>query len=147
VFFIRLARFRLDCFVISLAAVVFSVTLLPCSGTAAEILHWLGLLAISSLFFLQGARLSSEAVPSGAMHWHLHSVITSTTFVIFVAIGALLSLAVPELLTRTLWVGLPNSHPYKDFPGSPARTNQTIYSLLRAQAQQRRASSDGGVQT
>src|ERR1039458_6602294 len=97
---------RLDGFVISLAGVVLSATVIPCQGDSAKLFHALGMLAISSLFFLQGARLSREAILKGISHWKLHAAIASTTFILFPLIGLGLSTAVPQLLPPVLWLGV-----------------------------------------
>ena len=56
-------RLRPDVFVMALAGTVTVATLLPCQGTSARIFHASGLIAIATLFFLQGARLSREVDP------------------------------------------------------------------------------------
>jgi predicted Na+-dependent transporter len=57
--FVRfLSRFQPDGFVIALIGTVAVAALLPCQGTSAKVFHALGVLAVGSLFFLQGARLS-----------------------------------------------------------------------------------------
>jgi solute carrier family 10 (sodium/bile acid cotransporter), member 7 len=101
-----LCRLRLDWFVLSLVGTVLAATLLPCYGIAAIGFRALGMLAIASLFFLQGARLSREAVLGGIAHWRLHTTIAMTTFIVFPAIGVLLSHAFPKLLPPTLWLGV-----------------------------------------
>ena len=73
-----LVRLNIDRFVIALAATVALASLLPCQGAAANCFHALGIFAIASLCFLQGARLSREAVIAGMTNWRLH-----TTFVLF----------------------------------------------------------------
>jgi sodium/bile acid cotransporter 7 len=80
--------------------------LLPCRGTAATTFHALGIFAIASLFFLQGARLSRGSVLSGITHWRLHTTIATTTFVLFPAISLMLSHLFPNLLPQTLWLGV-----------------------------------------
>ncbi|HKM72768.1 MAG TPA: bile acid:sodium symporter, partial [Stellaceae bacterium] len=77
------SRFQPDGFVLALIGTVAVATLLPCQGTSAVIFHALGSLAVASLFFLQGARLSRAALVAGAEHWRLHAAITSATFVLF----------------------------------------------------------------
>ena len=86
-----LVRLNIDRFVIALAATVALASLLPCQGAAANCFHALGIFAIASLFFLQGARLSREAVVAGMTNWRLHCTIASTTFVLFPIIGAVLT--------------------------------------------------------
>ena len=59
----------------------------PVSG---EVAHWSGSparCAIALLFFLQGARLSRAAVLAGILHWRLHLMIFTSTFVVFPLLG------------------------------------------------------------
>jgi sodium/bile acid cotransporter 7 len=102
----RLGRLHPDRFVLSLVAVVLMATLLPCRGQTADIFHALGLFAIASLFFLQGARLSRDAVIAGITHWRLHAAIGATTFILFPLFGMVLLTAFPHLLPQPLWVGV-----------------------------------------
>jgi solute carrier family 10 (sodium/bile acid cotransporter), member 7 len=101
-----LGRFQPDGFVIALIGTVAMATLLPCQGMGARIFHALGSLAIASLFFLQGARLSRDAVVAGATHWRLHVAITSTTFAVFPLLGLGLWAVAPDALPRSLWLGV-----------------------------------------
>jgi solute carrier family 10 (sodium/bile acid cotransporter), member 7 len=101
-----LPRLRIDGFAFSLVLVVLAATFLPCQGMAAKFLHLLGIAAIGSLFFLQGARLSREAVWAGITHWRLHGIVASTTFVIFPLTGLALTLAIPAALPPILWLGV-----------------------------------------
>jgi solute carrier family 10 (sodium/bile acid cotransporter), member 7 len=72
-----------DWFTLSLVVTVLFATLVPCSGAAASVVHVLAICAIGSLFFLQDARLSRDAVVGGITHWRLHATIAMTTFVLF----------------------------------------------------------------
>lgn len=101
-----LPRPRIDGFALSLVLVVLAATFLPCHGEAARVFHILGIAAIGSLFFLQGARLSREAVWAGITHWRLHGMVASTTFVIFPLIGLALTVAIPAALPPILWLGV-----------------------------------------
>jgi sodium/bile acid cotransporter 7 len=101
-----LSHLRPDGFVLALAGTVAVATVLPCQGTSAEVFHALGSLAIASLFFLQGARLSRAALVTAAEHWRLHAAITSATFVLFPLIGLALWTAAPHALPRLLWSGV-----------------------------------------
>ena len=103
---LSLSHLRPDWFVLSLASAVLFAALLPCSGMAASVFHVLAICAIGSLFFLQGARLSRDAVLSGITHWRLHVTIGMTTFVLFPTIGWALSHLFPQLLPATIWAGV-----------------------------------------
>jgi sodium/bile acid cotransporter 7 len=103
----RLAIHRpVDGFVLSLFGVVLAATLLPCRGGSARVFHVAGFLAIGSLFFLQGARLSRDAVLRGIMHWRLHAVINATTYLLFPLVGQGLIMAFPHLLPPALSLGV-----------------------------------------
>ena len=102
----NLRRFHPDLFVLSLAGVVLAATVLPCRGAIAGAVHIAGIGAIASLFFLQGARLSRDAVVGGIMHWRLHATIGAVTFVLFPLIGWCLVALFPHLLPSALWLGV-----------------------------------------
>jgi sodium/bile acid cotransporter 7 len=101
-----LRRIHPDHFVLSLVGVVLAATLLPCRGVVASVCHVGGIFAISSLFFLQGARLSRDAVVGGIAHWRLHATIGASTFVLFPLIGLSLITIFPHLLPQPLWLGV-----------------------------------------
>jgi sodium/bile acid cotransporter 7 len=91
-------RARPDWFILALIAVVATASLLPCRGVGAHVFGMLAVAAISSLFFLQGARLSREAIVAGMTHWRLHLAIASATFVLFPLLGlGLIGIAHQEL--------------------------------------------------
>ena len=102
----RLVRWRPDTFVLALAATLTLATLLPCRGSSAAIMSTLGMLAVGSLFFLQGARLSREAIVAGMTNWRLHLVIGAATFAIFPMFGTALTALLPHALTPTLVLGV-----------------------------------------
>jgi solute carrier family 10 (sodium/bile acid cotransporter), member 7 len=93
-------------FVPALVGVVATASFLPCRGSGARAFDALAVLAIASLFFLQGARLSRDAVATGAKNWRLHLGITSTTFVLFPLFGSAILALYPAALTPSLGVGL-----------------------------------------
>ena len=102
----NLRLIRPDGFVLSLIGVVIVATVLPCDGRGTRIFAALGTLAIASLFFLQGARLSRDAIMDGLTHWRLHLVTASTTFVIFPCIGLGLRALFPTALPPLPWMGV-----------------------------------------
>jgi solute carrier family 10 (sodium/bile acid cotransporter), member 7 len=93
---------RSEWFVLALVLVVMTASALPCYGRGAEVFSRLAVLAISSLFFLQGARLSRDAIFGGMTHWRLHLAIMCTTFILFPLLGlgviALVQRALPDPL-------------------------------------------------
>ncbi|HEY2618419.1 MAG TPA: bile acid:sodium symporter family protein [Acetobacteraceae bacterium] len=99
-------RLRPDAFVMALLGTVTVATLLPCQGTSARLFHALGLFAIASLFFLQGARLSRESILAGMTNWKLHAAIAATTFALFPVLGTALIAMMPHALDRTLVLGV-----------------------------------------
>ncbi len=101
-----LSTFRPDNFTLAIVASVGLASLLPAGGAAADAVHVLTILAIALLFFLHGARLSREAVLSGALHWRLHLVVLCSTFVLFPLLGVALRHAFGSVLPNSLLVGL-----------------------------------------
>jgi solute carrier family 10 (sodium/bile acid cotransporter), member 7 len=97
---------RIDWFAMSLAGTLLAATLLPCHGDSAQAFHAAGIMAIAALFFLQGARLSRDAILNGVMHWRLHAFVASTTFVLFPLIGLGLARLFPAVLPGSLWLGV-----------------------------------------
>jgi solute carrier family 10 (sodium/bile acid cotransporter), member 7 len=106
---LRVARGRflpIDGFIMALAGTLAAATVVPCRGESAQVFHGLGTVVITSLFFLQGARLSRTSVVHGMTHWRLHAAIGVTTFVLFPSLGIALVGLVPHLLPRSLWLGV-----------------------------------------
>jgi sodium/bile acid cotransporter 7 len=101
-----LSLFRPDPFTLALIAVVVTASLFPCHGTSETVFKWLAVFAIAALFFLQGARLSREAVLAGLTHWRLHLLILAATFVFFPLFGVTLRFLFRPLLTEPLWLGV-----------------------------------------
>src|SRR3954468_7976608 len=79
-------------------------SILPVRGEAATVVGWVVKIAIALLFFLHGAKLSREAVVAGLTHWRLHLTILAFTFVLFPALGLLISRS--SLLSPTLSSGM-----------------------------------------
>jgi solute carrier family 10 (sodium/bile acid cotransporter), member 7 len=102
----RIRRLRPDVFVMALTGTVAVATLLPCQGSSARIFHAAGIGAIALLFFLQGARLSREAILAGMTNWKLHAAIAGTTFVLFPILGSALITLTPHALDGTLVLGV-----------------------------------------
>ena len=102
----RVLRLVPDSFTLAIVAAVVLSLVLPCSGESAR---WVAIgseLAIALLFFLQGARLSRQAVLAGILHWRLHLIIMAATFVVFPLLGLALSPLSGWLLAPSLYAGL-----------------------------------------
>jgi solute carrier family 10 (sodium/bile acid cotransporter), member 7 len=95
-----------DGFTLSILAIVIIGAFFPCRG---EFARWVGIaskIAISLLFFLQGARLSRTAVLAGILHWRLHLQIFSSTFIVFPLLGLALQPISGTVIAPPLYVGL-----------------------------------------
>ena len=101
-----LSSFKPDNFTLAIVATVGLASVLPASGAAAAAVHVATILAIALLFFLHGARLSREAVLTGALHWRLHLVVLCATFVLFPLLGLLMRHTLGAVLPDSLLVGL-----------------------------------------
>lgn len=102
----RIFRLLPDSFTLAIVAAVVLSLALPCRGESA---HWVAIgseIAIALLFFLQGARLSRQAVLAGILHWRLHLIIMAATFVVFPLLGLALSPLSGRLLAPSLYAGL-----------------------------------------
>ncbi len=97
---------RPDPFLLALLGTLVVATLLPCRGEATALFHALTIVVIAVMFFLQGARLSRQAMLSGLVAWRLHAVIFGCTFLLFPLLGLGLHAMLPRLLTPTLWLGI-----------------------------------------
>lgn len=95
-----------DPFLLALVATLLLASVLPCQGAATTVFHVLTIIVIALMFFLQGARLSRQAMLSGLGHWRLHLAIFACTFVLFPLLGVALHALLPHLLTPTLWLGI-----------------------------------------
>jgi solute carrier family 10 (sodium/bile acid cotransporter), member 7 len=95
-----------DNFTLALVGTVIVASLLPCRGTVAVGFNWLTNVAIGLLFFLHGAKLSREAIISGATHWRLHLVVLLSTFVMFPLLGLALKPVLTPLVTPQLYMGI-----------------------------------------
>lgn len=96
----------LDPFLILLLMTVAMASFFPCHGSGVLFFNNLAVIAIALMFFLQGARLSRQAVIEGIFHWRLHLLIFACTFVIFPILGLGLHYLFPKMLLPDLWMGI-----------------------------------------
>lgn len=95
-----------DNFTIALVATVIVASLLPCRNQAAYAFNIATNCAIATLFFLNGAKLSREAVVAGATHWRLHLLVLSCTFVMFPILAVALRPVLEPLVGKDLYIGV-----------------------------------------
>jgi sodium/bile acid cotransporter 7 len=101
-----LAKLRPDGFTCALVVTVLLGSFFPCPEPFVPAFGRLTQVAIALLFFLHGARLSTETVIAGFTHWRLHIVILAVTFVLFPIVGLLLGFLSPSLISPALYSGL-----------------------------------------
>lgn len=95
-----------DTFTILLVFSVVLASLLPASGSFADHFGVATSLAIALLFFLHGARLSTDIVIAGVLHWRLHLFILLTTFAVFPLLGMAFGLLPKSILPQPLYLGI-----------------------------------------
>lgn len=102
----RIMTFLPDGFTLAIVATVVVASFIPCYGEGAKIFSGLTTAAIAVMFFMQGARLSREAVFAGFGHWRLHLTILASTFVVFPLLGFGFRAMFPHLMNPALLMGL-----------------------------------------
>lgn len=102
----KLLQFLPDGFTLAIVAMVVVASIVPCYGVGAVIFGHLTTLAIATMFFMQGARLSREAVVAGLAHWRLHLTILASTFLLFPLLAFGFSALFPHLLSPVVMLGL-----------------------------------------
>ena len=95
-----------DSFTIALLFTVLLATVAPCQGRVAQAFEVITSGAIALLFFLHGAKLSRDAIITGAAHWRLHALVFFGTFVLFPILGLLLRPLGSVWLTPELYLGI-----------------------------------------
>jgi sodium/bile acid cotransporter 7 len=101
-----LSRIGIDPYLIALLATVAFAAVFPVEGQAAYAFSYVVFWAIWLLFFLYGAKLSTDAVIAGITHWRLQGLVLISTFVLFPVIGLVLTVVFKSWLPTELSVGL-----------------------------------------
>ena len=101
-----LSRVKLDVYLLALLATVALAAVLPARGLAEPIAKYAVYVAVFLLFFLYGARLSTQAVVQGIVHWRLQGIVLLSTFALFPLIGLGLTAALARWLAPDLATGL-----------------------------------------
>jgi sodium/bile acid cotransporter 7 len=104
--FTALRRFRPDPYIVALLSTVVVASLVPARGAFADALDQVVVVAIGFLFFLYGARLSTETVVAGIKHWRLHGLVLIATFVLFPLLGLAVQLLPGNVLSDQLSNGV-----------------------------------------
>lgn len=99
-------RFKPDNFTLALLGTVTLASLLPATGTVAQVLESVTAWVIVLLFFLHGSKLSRQAIWAGIGHWRLHLAVTATTFMVFPLVGWALQPVLSWLLPTSLVQGM-----------------------------------------
>lgn len=102
----RWRRLRPDPYLLVLVAAVGVATVLPARGVGAHVLDRVVTVAIATLFFLYGARLSLHAALAGLRNWRLHTLALATTFVVFPLLVVVGRPLLAPLLGESLYLGL-----------------------------------------
>lgn len=100
-----------DGYVLLLLGMVALAAVLPATGPAVAPVEMAADIAVAFLFFLYGARLSTEQTVEGIRHWRLHVLVLGFTFVLFPLLGLASSYAGrpfigPELAAGMLFLTL-----------------------------------------
>jgi sodium/bile acid cotransporter 7 len=101
-----LSRLYPDRFTIALVTTAVAATVLPATGAAAPILKMVIVGSVAFLFFLQGARLSRQAIIQGAIHWRLHLMVFAATFILFPVLGLLTKTYLQSYLAPSIAIGI-----------------------------------------
>lgn len=102
-------RLIFDPFLLLLIGTVILASILPARGEGARIAGMLTDGGIVLLFFLHGAKLSRDAILSGAKAWKLHIATLGTTFIAFPLVGLVtqqVTVLPPEIRAGLLFLTL-----------------------------------------
>jgi solute carrier family 10 (sodium/bile acid cotransporter), member 7 len=101
-----LSLLRPDRFTLALVATAIAATLFPATGLASPVLKAVIASSIALLFFLQGARLSRNAIIQGAVHWRLQLLAFAATFLLFPILGLLTKFTLESYLAPGIALGV-----------------------------------------
>ena len=90
--------------VLIILAVIIAI-IAPARGNFADIFGQLTNVAIALLFFLYGARLSTQEALNGLKHWRLHLTILAFTFVVYPLIGIALR-PLTAVISHDMYLGI-----------------------------------------
>ena len=94
-----------DPLIVLIILAVFIAIIAPARGNFADIFGQLTNVAIALLFFLYGARLSTQEALNGLKHWRLHLTILAFTFVVYPLIGIALR-PLTAVISHDMYLGI-----------------------------------------
>ena len=100
-----LRRVGIDWYTLALIGCVLLASLMPARGVAAAALGNITYWAVSLLFFLYGAKLSTATIAQGLTNWSLQSLCLLCTFLLFPALTFAISPLTASLLPAAVSVG------------------------------------------
>lgn len=101
----RLKLPKTDPLILLIIAAVIVAIILPARGEFADWFSLATQIAIAVLFFLYGARLSTQEALNGLKHWKLHLLILAFTFLVFPVIGVALR-PLTYFISEELYMGI-----------------------------------------
>src|SRR5690606_34769072 len=104
--FMKRPRFLPDNFTLILIGLLVGASILPLRGSAVAVGVLATNLAIRLLFFLRGARLSTQAVIAGLTHWRLDGLVFACTFLLFPALGLALRPVLEPMIGPEPYMGM-----------------------------------------
>ena len=96
---------RPDPLIVLIILAVIIAIIAPARGNFADIVGQLTNVAIALLFFLYGARLSTQEALNGLKHWRLHLTILAFTFVVYPLIGIALR-PLTAVISHDMYLGI-----------------------------------------
>lgn len=94
-----------DSLIVLIILAVILAVIAPARGDFAETFGQLTNVAIAFLFFLYGARLSTQEALNGLKHWRLHLTILAFTFVVYPLIGIALR-PLTAFISHDMYLGI-----------------------------------------
>jgi sodium/bile acid cotransporter 7 len=101
-----LRRIGLDRYMMLLILMVVLATVLPARGQAAVLLSQFTYWAVALLFFLYGAKLSTQTILASLSNWRLQLAVLLCTFALFPVLALMLKPLVTLVLPATIGIGI-----------------------------------------
>lgn len=96
---------KVDPLIVLIVSAVLTAIIFPARGQFAEIFGDVTNVVIALLFFLYGARLSTQEALNGIKHWKLHLTILAFTFVLYPLLGLALR-PLTAFISQDMYLGI-----------------------------------------